>query len=234
MPFPSKRSLGYLVVITGFLGLGYGLTMLSVLDFFSLEGAPPAEVSAFLQRNGSVVQTSMMAALVGYLVAVPMMLIITAAAFQGDTRPGWRRDFALGLAWASLPLRPLWWAALITVMPILLAASQPGADPETSRTTFTSYQMLYTVLNTTTEDIAVNILGGAWFVLVGLTIAASRNLPAVLGWIGVGIGVLYLVSSSEIFGLQMGTSGNLIPLIAGVAGPFWLGAAGILAVRKVT
>ena len=94
--------------------------------------------------------------------------------------------------------------------------------------------MLYTLLNTTTEDIAVNILGGGWFVLVGSTIVSSRRLPVLLGWIGVGIGLLYLVSSAELFGLVLGTSGNLIPLIAGVAGPFWLGAAGILAVRKVT
>lgn len=234
MPRLSHRLLGYFVVATGFLGLAYGLTMLSVLDYFSLEGAPAAEVAAFLNQNGAVLQTSMMAALVGYLVAVPMMLIITAATFQGETQPGWRRDFALGLVWASLPLRPLWWAALITLTPTLLAASQPGADPDTTRATFTTYQMLYTLLNTTTEDIAVNILGGGWFVLVGWTIVSSRRLPAVLGWIGLGIGLLYLVSSAELFGLGLGTSGNLIPLIAGVAGPFWLGAAGILAVRKVT
>ncbi|MCA6333363.1 MAG: DUF4386 family protein [Phenylobacterium sp.] len=234
MPRLSHRLLGYLVVATGFLGLAYGLTMLSVLDYFSLEGAPAAEVAAFLNQNGAVLQTSMMAALVGYLVAVPMMLIITAATFHGETQPGWRRDFALGLVWASLPLRPLWWAALITLTPTLLAASQPGADPDTTRATFTTYQMLYTLLNTTTEDIAVNILGGGWFVLVGSTIVSSRRLPAVLGWVGVGIGFLYLVSSAELFGLGLGTSGNIIPLIAGVAGPFWLGVAGILAVRKVT
>lgn len=40
MPRLSHRLLGYLVVATGFLGLAYGLTMLSVLDYFSLE-APP-------------------------------------------------------------------------------------------------------------------------------------------------------------------------------------------------
>ena len=94
--------------------------------------------------------------------------------------------------------------------------------------------MLYTLLNTTTEDIAVNILGGGWFVLVGSTIVSSRRLPVLLGWIGVGIGFLYLVSSAERFGLGLGTSGNLIPLSAGVAGLWWLGSAGILAVRKFT
>jgi hypothetical protein len=119
-------------------------------------------------------------------------------------------------------------------MPALLAASRPDADPDVAQTTFVTYQMLYTLLNTTTEDIAVNILGGGWFVLVGLTMATSRRLPALLGWIGAGIGFLYLVSSAELFGLQLGTSGNIIPLVAGVAGPFWLGAAGILAVRKIT
>jgi len=234
MPALSHRLLGYVVVVTGFLSLAFGLTTLSVLDYFGLEGAPAADVAAFLNQNLSLLQASMMAAMVGYVIAVPMMLIITAATFRGEAPRGWRGDFALALVWASLPLRPLWWAALITLMPALLAASRPDADPDVAQTTFVTYQMLYTLLNTTTEDIAVNILGGGWFVLVGLTIASSRRLPALLGWIGAGIGLLYLVSSAELFGLQLGTSGNIIPLVAGVAGPFWLGAAGILAVRKIT
>ena len=234
MPALSHRLLGYVVVVTGFLSLAFGLTTLSVLDYFGLEGAPAADVAAFLNQNLSLLQASMMAAMVGYVIAVPMMLIITAATFRGEAPRGWRGDFALGLVWASLPLRPLWWAALITLMPALLAASRPDADPDVAQTTFVTYQMLYTLLNTTTEDIAVNILGGGWFVLVGLTMASSRRLPPLLGWIGAGIGLLYLVSSAELFGLQLGTSGNIIPLVAGVAGPFWLGAAGILAVRKIT
>ena len=109
-----------------------------------------------------------------------------------------------------------------------------GAEPEITKVTFTTYQMLYTVLNTATEDIAVNIFGGGWFVMVALRIVSSRSLPVSMGWIGGAIGFLYLVSSAELFGFSMGTSGNIIPLIAGVAGPFWLGAVGILAVRKIT
>lgn len=35
-------------------------------------------------------------------------------------------------------------------------------------------------------------------------------------------------------GLSMGTSGEIIPLLAGVLGPFWLGAAGLCAVQKTT
>ena len=230
----TNHFLGYLVVVTGFMCLASGLTTLSVLDFFGLEGAPSSEVAAFLNKNGLVLQVSLMMALVGYLIAVPMMLIITHVTFQGETRPGWGRNFAVGLVWASLPLRPLWWAALITLMPTLLAASQLGAEPEITKVKFTTYQMLYTVLNTATEDIAVNIFGGGWFVMVALRIVSSRSLPVSMGWIGGAIGFLYLVSSAELFGFSMGTSGNIIPLIAGVAGPFWLGAVGILAVRKIT
>jgi len=183
MPALSQRLLGYVVVVTGFLSLAFGLTTLSVLDYFGLEGAPAADVAAFLNQNLSLLQASLMAAMVGYVIAVPMMLIITAATFRGEAPRGWRGDFALGLVWASLPLRPLWWAALITLMPALLAASRPDADPDVAQTTFVTYQM---------------------------------------------------VSSAELFGLQLGTSGNIIPLVAGVAGPFWLGAARILAVRKIT
>jgi len=229
----SNRFLGYSVVITGFLCLASGLTTLSVLNFFGLEGAPSSEVATFLNKNGFVLQVSLMMALVGYLIAVPMMLIITHITFQGESRAGWGRNFALGLVWASLPLRPLWWASLITLMPTLLAASQPGSDPDIAKVTFTTYQMLYTVLNTATEDIAVNIFGGGWFVMVGLRIVSSRSLPVFLGWIGGAIGFLYLISSAELFGFSMGTSGNVIPLIAGVAGPFWLGAVGLVAVRKL-
>ena len=229
----SYRPIGYAVVVAGFLALAYGLTMLfAVLDFFSLDGAPPAQVAAFLQANSGPLDLALASALVGYLLAVPMMLIITEATFRGQTDRPLKRHVALGLVWASLPLRPLWWAALITLMPSLLAVSAPGADPATAAATFVGYQMLGTVLNTATEDVAVNILGGGWFVLVGLSMATTRTLPPILGWIGVAIGVCYLVSAAELFGLSFGNGGEIIPLVASVSGPFWLGAAGLLAVRK--
>ena len=86
----TNHFLGYLVVVTGFMCLASGLTTLSVLDFFGLEGAPSSEVAAFLNKNGLVLQVSLMMALVGYLIAVPMMLIITlwSACGAGGTTVG--------------------------------------------------------------------------------------------------------------------------------------------------
>ena len=234
MPASLNRAMAYAVVLAGFLALAYGLTtLLAVLNFFSLESAPAAEVLSLLKNCGGTVQAALVSALIGYLLAVPMMLIITQAAFSdhADQRIG--RHIAFGLVWASLPLRPLWWGAYLTLIPLLLAAHAPGADATMGTATFASYRMIGAVLNTATEDVAVNFLGGGWFVLVGLVISRTRNLPRPLGWIGVVIGILYLVSSGELFGFGFGNSGEIIPLIAGVAGPFWLGAAGLFAVRKL-
>jgi hypothetical protein len=234
MPTSFNRKAGYTVVIAGFLSLAFGLTTLSaVLDFFSLDGAPASEIATFLQTHVGLLDLALISTLVGYLLAVPMMLMITEATFVGLTDRSRSRHVALGLVWASLPLRPLWWAGVITLMPSLLAASEQGTDQATATATFVGYQMLYTVLNTATEDIAINILGGSWFVLVGLTIASTRKLPAVLGWIGVVIGVFYIVSAAEVFGLSLASSLGIIQLVVSVAGPFWLGIAGMVAVRKL-
>ncbi|MCA3511049.1 MAG: DUF4386 family protein [Rhodobacter sp.] len=230
----SSRIVGYAVVTAGFLTLAYGLTMLSaVLNFLGLDGASLSTVADFVARNSTALHLSLVSTMVGYVLAVPMMLIITEAAFGGQTDQPRRKSFALGLVWASLPLRPLWWLAIITLLPTLMAVSGPEADPATAVATFTGYQMLTAFLNAVTEDIAVNILGGGWFVIVGLAIVARRSMPALLGWIGCVIGAFYLVSSGEIFGFAFGAAGGFIPVLVGPAGVFWLGAAGFLAVRRV-
>lgn len=229
------RPAGYATVTLGFLSLGYGLTTLLVrIDFFSIEAASPSEVISFLQTNTGTLELALMSAMVGYLLAVPMMLIITAAAFPGQPSRVLSRDVAVGLVWASLPLRPLWWAAMIVLIPTMSAVSSSSTEPATTAATIVGYQMFYTVLNTATEDIAVNILGGIWFGIVGYMMAKSDGVSRILGITGVFIGACYVVSSAELFGLSMGTSGEIIPLLAGVLGPFWLGAAGLYAVRKIT
>lgn len=230
----SSRIVAYAVVTGGFLTLAFGLTMLSaVLNFLGLDGASLSTVADFVAKNSTALNLSLISTMVGYVLAVPMMLIITEAAFGGQTDQPRRKSFALGLVWASLPLRPLWWLAILTLLPMLMAASGPEVDPATAVATFTGYQMLSAFLNAATEDIAVNILGGGWFVIVGLTIVATRTMPALLGWIGCVIGALYLVSSGEIFGFAFGAAGGFIPVLVGPAGVFWLGAAGFLAVRRV-
>ncbi|MFN7595747.1 MAG: hypothetical protein ACK5PT_03160 [Cereibacter sp.] len=230
----SSRIVGYAVVTGGFLTLAFGLTMLSaVLNFLGLDGASLSTVADFVAKNSTALNLSLISTMVGYVLAVPMMLIITEAAFGGQTDQPRRKSFALGLVWASLPLRPLWWLAILTLLPMLMAASGPEVDPATAAATFTGYQMLNAFLNAATEDIAVNILGGGWFVIVGLAIVATRTMPALLGWIGCVIGALYLVSSGEIFGFAFGAAGGFIPVLVGPAGVFWLGAAGFLAVRRV-
>jgi hypothetical protein len=205
----------------------------AVLNFLGLDGASLSTVADFVAKNSTALNLSLISTMVGYVLAVPMMLIITEAAFGGQTDQPLRKSFALGLVWASLPLRPLWWLAIITLLPMLMAVSGPEADPATAVATFTGYQMLNAFLNAVTEDIAVNILGGGWFVIVGLTIVATRTMPALLGWIGCVIGAMYLVSSGEIFGFAFGAAGGFIPVLVGPAGVFWLGAAGFLAVRRV-
>ncbi len=230
----SSRIVGYAIVTGGFLTLAYGLTMLfAVLNFFSLDGASLGTVADFMTKNATALHLALVSTMVGYVLAVPMMLIITEAAFGGQTDQPRRKSFALGLVWASLPLRPLWWLAIITLLPMLMAASGPETDPATAAATFTGYQLLNAFLNAATEDIAVNILGGGWFVIVGLAIVAKGNLPALLGWIGCVIGAMYLVSSGEIFGFAFGEAGGFIPVLVGPAGVFWLGAAGFMAVRRV-
>jgi hypothetical protein len=234
MSLSLLRITGYAVVAGAFLAIGYGLTTLFVvLDFFGIEGAAASVVTDYLHTNASALNLSLLSVMIGYLLSVPVMLAITQAAFGSQTDRPFRRHFAFGLVWASLPLRPIWWSMLITMMPMLLAVSRPGTDPTIATATFVNYQTLGAVFNTITEDIAINIFGGTWFVLVGLTIVATRSLPRILGWLGILIGVFYLVSSSELFGFSFGNGGGLVAMIASISGPFWLGAAGFLSIRKI-
>jgi hypothetical protein len=85
-----------------------------------------------------------------------------------------------------------------------------------------AFRMLDTVLNTATEDIAVNVLGGAWFVLIGREILRKGGLMVALGAITMLIGVLYLLSSAELLGMSFGEGGGILPVVVSVSGPFWM------------
>lgn len=76
--------------------------------------------------------------------------------------------------------------------------------------TVVGYQMFYTVLNTATEDIAINLPGGSWFVIIVYVRTMSPVSSRIIGIIGMVTGACYLLSSAELFGLKMGGSGEVI------------------------
>lgn len=173
-------------------------TLLVGLDFFSIETAGPADVVNFLQTSADILELGLMSAMVDDLLLVPMMLLITSAALHGKTALSPSRDVAVGFVWASLPLRPLWWAAMIVMVPTMSALSIPSREPATLASTVVGYQMIHTVLNTATEDIAFNLLGGSWFVIIEYVMTMCPVSSRILGIIGMVIGACYLLSSAEL------------------------------------
>jgi predicted secreted protein len=142
-------------------------------------------------------------------------------------------QFSRGLVWASLALRPLWWVALLLFLPVMTAAGAPDstATPAEVSSIGTTFNIISSLLNVVTEDIGVNIFGGLWFILVGVMMQRQRTFAPAFAWSAIVIGLVYLLSSGEIFGLAAFEGGNPIPTLVSIAGPLWLLAAGVVAVR---
>ena len=62
--------------------------------------------------------------------------------------------------WASLALRPFWWAAMIILMPRMSELSITSTEPMTLSATVVGFQMPLPSLEHVTADIASNLRGG--------------------------------------------------------------------------
>jgi hypothetical protein len=216
------RWLRLVFVVITFLLLFSGLTTLAaVLNFFDVMQRSSADIITFYKMHGPTLQGALIATLLGYLFAVPIMAMVTQH-YQPANRPARFGGLMLGILWASLALRPLWWAAHIVLLPNVVALGTPGTDPAEIAAFMSTFRILDLVLNTVTEDIAVNVLGGAWFAMIGLEMLRRGGRMIVLGSVTMLIGVMFITSSAELMGFSFGEGGGIIPIMVSVAGPFWL------------
>lgn len=217
-----ERWLRLALVIITFLLLFFGLTTLAaVLNFFDVMQRSSADIITFYKMHGPTLQVALFATLLGYLLAVPIMAMVTQH-YQPANRPARFGGLMLGILWASLALRPLWWAAHIVLLPNVVALGTPGTDPAEIAAFMSTFRILDLVLNTVTEDIAVNVLGGAWFAMIGLEMLRRGGRMILLGSVTMLIGVMFITSSAELMGFSFGEGGGIIPIMVSVAGPFWL------------
>lgn len=217
----TGRWLRLALVVLAFVLLLYGGATLASMGFFGVMTRPSGDIVEFYATQAGTLRTALSAMLFGYLLVVPVMAMVTRHV-QGENRDSRFGGLALGLLWASLALRPLWWAAHVVLLPSVVALGAPGTDPAEGAAFMSAFRVMDTVLNTATEDIGVNVLGGAWFVLIGREMLRQDGRMPALGAVTVLLGALFLVSSAELLGLSLGESGGIVPLIVSVAGPFWL------------
>jgi len=217
----TSRWLRLALVVLAFVLLLYGGATLAAMGFFEVMTRPAGEIVEFYATQAGTLRPALAAMLIGYLLVVPVMAMVTRHV-QGENRDSRFGGLALGLLWASLALRPLWWAAHVVLLPSVVALGAPGTDPAESAAFMSAFRMVDTVLNTATEDIGVNVLGGAWFVLIGREMLRQGGRMPALGAVTILLGALFLVSSAELLGLSLGETGGIVPLIVSVAGPFWL------------
>jgi predicted secreted protein len=215
------------------MAIGFAV-LFGVLDFFNQDSSGMAQFARYINASGALLPIAISMLLVGYMLFAPVALIITGASVPHGARESLSSQFGRGLIWASLALRPLWWAALLLYMPVIGATFADGANvsPVEAASYGVSFTMLHTLLNTITEDIGVNILGGAWFVLVGAMMWRHATFHKGIAVSGIVIGAVYLLSAGELFGLNAFAGGNPIPIFVSIAGPLWLLVTGLIAVRR--
>ena len=197
----------------------------------TIQGMPATEALPVIREGIGALR-------LGYtLLVLDALLLLPAAYFvvramTGGQRPGPLLQLACGFAVASAALRSLWWAVGLTVYPVLdglLVSGQTGAAGREAVNV--TYIAINEVFSTVAEDIAVNIFGALFTILVSVAILAGRGFPRWLGVWGILGGLLPVSSSAELLGFR---SGAVIPVLAPTTTQLWFLAMGVAIWRKRT
>ncbi len=134
------------------------------------------------------------------------------------------------LAIAGGTLRSLWYAAVLTGVPVL-ERLWAGGDEATRAAVNVFYVAINDTLSTIQEDTGVNLFVGTFLVLTAAAIWRTRAYPrwtAVMGLVG---GLSFIISSSEFIGIP---NGPIVPLLGPVISSLWLAALGAIDLLRPT
>jgi hypothetical protein len=113
------------------------------------------------------------------------------------------------LAIASGTLRSLWWFGLLTQIP-LMATLWQQADEAGKAMLNLHYILLNDFLSTMQEDVGVNLFGGSFLLLFGISVWRSQAYPK---WVAISsliASISFIASSSEFLGIA---GGSILPVL---------------------
>lgn len=173
--------------------------------FLAVLGSPEAPGAVAAVRFVADNRAALLAGTVAVYVATGMALVPLAVAVHEHLAPRspaiMRTATALGLIWAGLLLA----SGMIAIVGMDAVVGMIDADMERAATVWMGIAIVQDALGG-----GIEIVGGAWVLLVGWAAARTRRLPRAMAWAGVligGTGFLTVVPAlgdlADLFGLAL-------------------------------
>ncbi|MEM7737140.1 MAG: DUF4386 family protein [Deinococcota bacterium] len=213
-------------VLTAIIMGTFALITVPSLILLPLAGWPDFAQGASATDSLPTIMANIDAFRLGYLLFIVAGLLYWPATFllihaiKVKDTPSLSLQLASGLALASAATRSAWYAASMTVFPILNNLYQSG-DAATQAAVDVVFIVLNDTLSSIQEDIGVNLIGAAAGILIAVFIWQTKRLPRWLAVMGIVGSTLYVLSSAEILGIDLGGVGDLLALMGPTVTNFW-------------
>jgi hypothetical protein len=189
----------------------------------ALQGMPFAEALAPVQANPTAFRLGYGGMVCSGMLFLPAAIYLARVlSTRGETGMLVWVIGALGIAGGTL--RSLWYAAVLTGVPVLERLWSSG-DEATRAAVNVFYIAINDTLSTIQEDTGVNLFVGVFLILAAAAIWRTRSYPRWTAVMGLTGGLSFIISSSEFIGIP---NGQIIPLLGPVLSSLWLAALGAL------
>lgn len=217
----ERRVFAIVLLLAGLLPIPAIFLLVQVGWPDSLQGMPFAEALPLVQANPTAFRFGYSGMMLSGVLFIPAAVyLVRALASHGETGVlGW---VLAAFALAGGTLRSLWYAAVLTGIPVLGRLWESG-DEATRAAVNVFYIAINDTLSTIQEDIGVNLFVGTFLLLAAVAIWRSRAYPRWTAVMGMLAGLAFISSSSEFIGIP---NGAIIPFLGPVLSSLWLAALG--------
>jgi hypothetical protein len=225
----SIETLAGLFLIAIPLAFNVAFTLLAArFDYPDILRRPTEEVLSRFSAGGTGLITLWWAFALTAVLFAPLVVLVSAAVDDADPTLLAMATTVGVLAAAVQFLGLIRWPFLVPYL--ARASASADATPARREAVDVVFQSFNRYLGVAVGEHLGYGLTGAWSVLAGAAITASSEVPAILGWVGIGVGAALMVCSLEFVGAHERDGWKLaekLTPIAYVVWSMWLIAAGV-------